>query len=359
MTIIARTLDEIQNTYLTALAALNSSLVIDSSEGSLAYALSRASAAIALLQDNRLLDLQTNALLLNAKGSALDTLLTGILTRTPASYARGSVLAITKTGSQTIYTGTTLVELTTGLQFNVTSSNSSVYNLVETALQVTASTAGASGNLPAGTALYSPTYSNICFHVGATHTDNYYGDLTGGVNPETDASLLQRFLQRVSQGATASVPNLQSYLLTHPLVNKAYVNTNVPGIVEIWLDGIATYTSSQLTEVLNYTQPYLAAGVVPVVLQVSRVPVNLNIAIIPYANSTDNLTELANRLTTLLANYINTLTLGQSLPLTAIVSLLSPLARSVSVVSPVTDITCQSNQILVLGGLNYTFPSSY
>ena len=353
-----RTIEELQNTYFAGLTQAGTGLVLDRRQGSLAYTLSRASAAIAASQDNRMLALERDSSLLTAVGTRLDELGAPISNREQPVRATGFVMAISKTQPVVINTNTSLVHLPTGLQFT-TNNSVSVLNLYEVSIPVTAVEFGSSSNLVAGTPLYSPTYPDVCFHVGSSRTDAYYGDLLGGRDTESDETYRQRLLQTYAEGPSSSERNLLRKLLTYPLVERAFVRTRVAGVVEIWVDAATLYTESQRTEMLNYVRTYLAAGAVPTLLQAKRRSVSLTLDVKPFASSAEDLSQLSRRLTSVITSFFSALELGQPLSLQGLIQTLAPLVKEVFITYPTQDVTCGFNEILVPGEIKFTFPSSY
>lgn len=356
--ITARSLSTIQSEYLSALAGSGSNLALDTVEGSLAYTMARGSAAVALSLDNRLLDLQATSSIFTATGNRLDELLSYVSSRQLATKAQGSVLAISKTDSTVIPAGSILINVSTGLSFITTSASVTAVNLFESLVNVVAIEAGSASNLPAGTQLYSADYPNVCFRVGETNNDIYLGDILGGENKETDNEYRTRVITLLSNPATASTNNLIAKLREYPAVDRAYVNTRTPGVIEIWVDGATSYTATETEDLLTYIKPYLAAGVIPFISQARRKSVNVTLDIKPFSTNTSDLTTLSNRVATSITNLIFGLAVGEGLLVSDIKRSVSALARSVSVVYPTENVTAQINEILVPGEIKYIYSSN-
>lgn len=354
----ARSIEDIQSTYFAALATSGSNLVVDTKEGSLAYTLARGSAAVSAAIDNRLIDLQNNALITNASGSRLDELLSFISPRQQPARATGSVLAISKTDSFTIPAGTQLINVSTGLSFRTTSASVTAVNLFESLINIQAVEFGTSSNLVAGTQLYSADYPDVCFRVGATHTEVYEGDLLGGQDIETDNAYRSRVLSLISNPSSSSSSSLVRLLRDYPLVDRAYVKTTVPGIVEIWVDASTIYTEAQRQELLDYISTYLPVGVIPFISQARRKPVNITLDIQPFSNNNNDLSALSNRVTSNLTNLILNLDVGESLSVGDIRRSVSSLARQVTVVYPTADIVCRIDEILSPGEFKFVFSAN-
>lgn len=353
-----RSLSDIQSTYFAALANSGSNLVVDTKEGSLAYTLARASAAVAAFLDNRLIDLQNNSLITNATGSRLDELLGFISARQQPARATGSVLAISKTDSFTIPSGSTLVNVSSGLSFTTTSSSVTAVNLFESLINIRAVEYGSASNLVAGTQLYSADFPDVCFRVGATHTDIYEGDLLGGQDIESDNAYRFRVLGLISNPSSSSSSSIVRLLRDYPLVDRAFVRTTVPGVVEIWVDANTTYTDAQRQELLDYISTYLPVGSIPFITQAKRKLVNVTLEVQPFSNNSNDLSNISNRITTNLTNLILNLDVGESLSVGDIKRSVSSLARQVTVVYPTADVVCRLDEVLSPGEFKFVFSAN-
>lgn len=354
-----RSIKEVQSLYFSALANTSSNLVVDTKEGSLAYTLARASAAVAASLDNRLIDLQDNSLIINASGSRLDELLGFVTAREQPSRAQGSVLAISKTESFTIPSNSILINVSTGLSFRTTSASVTAVNLFESLINVEAVEFGSSSNLSAGTQLYSADFPDVCFRVGSANTNNgYEGDLVGGQNIESDNAYRSRVLSLLSNPSSSSSSSLVNILRQYPLVDRAYVKTTVPGVVEIWVDAGTVYTDAQKQELLDSISTYLPVGTIPFISQARRKAVNITLDIQPFSNNSNDLSTLSNRITTSLTNLILNLDVGESLSVGDIKRAVSALARQVTVVYPTADAICRSDEILAPGEFKFVFSAN-
>lgn len=356
--ITPRTIQDIQAIYFSALASSNSNLTVDTKDGSLAYTLARASAAVSAAIDNRLIDIQDNALILNATGSRLDELLSFVSTRQQATRASGSVMAISKTDSFTVPAGSILVNVSTGLSFRITSGSAAIVNLFETVISVEAIEFGAASNLVAGTQLYSSDFPDVSFVVGSVHDTVYEGDLIGGQDVESDNDYRSRVLSLLSNPSSSSSSTLVRLLREYPLVDRAFVKTTVPGVVEIWVDATTSYTDAQRQELLNYISPYLPVGSLAFITQAKRKPVNITLDIQPYNNNNSDLSALSNRITSNLTNYILNLDVGESLSITDIKRVVSSLVRQVTVIYPTSDVVARLDEVLSPGELKLVFSAN-
>jgi uncharacterized phage protein gp47/JayE len=352
-----RSLQEIEATYFSALAASGSNLTVDQVEGSLAYTLFRGSAAVAIAQDNRLLDIQNQLSILDAVGDQLDTMAGFITAREVAQRATGNVLAVAKEESTVIPVGTVLSSPISGVQFKVITTPVTAITLFETRLTVESLEPGAKGNLLAGTQLYSSRYPSVCFRVGSVHTDRYYGDLVGGQDKESDEQYRARVIQTLTGSTVSSKNNLLNKLRQYPLVDRAFVKTRAAGIVEIWLDSASLYTGAQKKEVLEYIEPYLAAGAIPMLVQASRKKIDVTVDIKPFSYTSD-LSSLTAQIKSSINNLLFSLDIGVGITVNAILQSFSTLVRESRVLSPVADITCGPDEILAPGDITFIISSS-
>lgn len=354
-----RSIEDVQKDYFAAMASSGSNLIVDRAEGSLAYTLARASAAVAVGLDNRLALLEENYSLLTATGSRLDDMGGFISAREQSARAAGNVLAISKADPVQIPAGTTLINISTGLQFTTVTTSVTVSDLFESSIRVNAVSTGFESNLVAGTQLYSADYPDVCFRVGNVRTDTYYGDLLGGRPQESDEDYRQRLVGILTSSTLSSTDNLLRKLNEYPLVDRAYVKTRVPGVVEIWVDAASNYSQSQKQELLTYVEPYIAAGVVPSLIQARRHLVDINLTVRPYNVSNKELSDLTDRLTSVITNYILSLDIGQDLQLSLLLQAVSFLARDVTITFPLSDVTVQPTEVVALRDIKYTFNSAY
>lgn len=353
----SRDIAKIQAEYFAALDRTGSNLVVDKKQGSLAYTLGRASAAIAASQDNRMVELQSQSSLLSATGSRLDEMGSFIAQREQASRAQGFVLAVSKSDPVTIAVGSTLIDVSSGLQFATINNAVNAVSLFESLVAVQAVEFGGASNLPAGTQLYSVDYPDVCFRVGSTHTDDYYGDIIGGQDLESDVAYKRRLAAYMASSALSSADVLVRKLREYPLVDRAFVKTRAAGIVEVWVDAAINYTDAQRQELLSYIRPYLAAGTLPIIVQANRRSVNITLDVKPYGTTSD-LSTLSNLLTNSINNLIFSLGVGESLTLAQLRTAIAGFAKEVQIIYPVEDIRCGSTEILTVGEIKLTFSAT-
>lgn len=357
--ITPRTIEEIQQDYFTALIQSGSGLIVDKVEGSLAYTLSRASSVIAAQQDFRLQESQLNTSILNARGSFLDVIGSSFLLRTQAKEAKGFVMAQSREASEIIPPLTRFIYLDNGLEFYTTNTSATpIYSFLETVLPVTALNPGVSSNLVSGTRLFAPDFPDTRFIVGSTRSDTYYGDLNGGQDEESDLSYQTRLIAYLSRSSSSTKSTIEARLLTYPLIDKVFVQTRTAGIVEIWVDSDLVYTEAQRNEILEFIRPDIAMGIIPIIIQARRKIVDIHLDMRPYGGQQGDLNNLTQRVKTIISATINALSIGDTLSPNILEGLISPLVRSLKIVTPTEDVSSASDEIIVLGDLKVTYPAS-
>lgn len=353
-----RGFDKIQQEYIDALLASGSGLVIDQVEGSLAYTFSRASAVIATQQEYKLKELETAFSPLTATGYNLDAVGSAFLARLPRTRASGYVMAQSDLSVVTLPYGTNLIDLQTGEQYTTLSTpNINILDTSEVQVPVRAVLEGSNANVSAGTQLYAPNFPRVSFVVGLDRYNGVYrGDISGGADAELDEIYRLRLLQYFSQGPTSSEANLLLKLQDYPLVSRAFVRTTSPGFVEIWLDSAQLYTETQLKEVYEYVLPYLSVGVIPVVSQVRRKVVDVEVSVTPFRASYSDLSALSNQIRASVETYFSSLSLGSTLYQSRVISAVRPLVREVILRDPTEDISVGLDEIVSLGVINVVYP---
>jgi hypothetical protein len=354
-----RTTEEIQQDYLIAVAKSGSSLVLDTDPGSVVYTLARGVAAVAVSQDLKLQ--QLNASLTTAVGTQLDAIGESFgVSRLQETYAQGYVLAIISAESNlTSYTltgKTTLVDFSNGNQYVVVVSDATVYSNTEVRLLVKALLSGSASNVPAGTKLFCLERPEIQFVVGSTHLSGYLGDLTGGRDTESDSTYRQRVGQYLASTNTGSKQELTLKLQQYPLVTKAFVKTVAGGYVELWVDSLDLLTPSQLQELKTYISPFVAAGVVPILGQVTQRRLNLTLIVEPFRGLNADLSVLTENINTLVGTIIGALSVGETFYTEAIVNAVRPFVRSVVVTGVGSSVAAGVGELLVPGDIKVTYP---
>mgnify|MGYP006282150957 CR=1 FL=1 len=350
-----KTIEEAQQIYYQALADANSGLRLDTTQGSVVYTLGRGSAAIAVQQDTDLKDLADSINLSTATGNDLDIYSTFGLTRGAANKASGTVLCLSNDSVTTLAPNTILINPQSNRQYVTQNAVALTVSYVEVPVKVEALLAGYLGNLGAGTRLYSTQYPGVSFVVGNSRSDlnTYTGDITGGTDVEDDDRFRTRIASWMLSHSTCAKAMVLNRLLTFPGVAKAFTVTRAGGVLELWVDSPSTFNAAQKLELTNYVLPYIAAGIVPAVSQITRKAVDISLSVVPYVGT--DLDVLSSRFRQIILSFINKLELGQDLSIDSLSKVLSPLASKVSI-SPTKDVVASVGEMIVLGNLDITYP---
>jgi uncharacterized phage protein gp47/JayE len=354
-----RTVEEAQQDYLLAIASTDSPIELDTNQGSVIYTLSRGAASLAAAQDLRLQTLESSYLTA-ATGAQLDKIgLSFGLTRLQPSTAAGFVRVISSGEPSTVSPSTRLFELATGLEFSTTNTSSiQVGSLFEVAIPVTALQSGEDSNLLAGTRLYPLADQDLRFTVGQTRSTVYIGDLVGGNDLESDEEYRTRIGIKLSSKASASTSELVLKLLEQDRVDRAFVKTSVGGVVEIWVDSLEVLSSQDIANIKNVVQSFVAAGVIPVVVQAGRIKTNFELVVEPFRGTAVNLQELTPRINSIVRTVINSLSVGEPLLKSSITDAVRPFVRSVTVRNLPRLTSPGVGNILVPGDIKVVYPLS-
>lgn len=349
MTYRPKSVEEAQQLYFNALADANSRLRIDKTKGSIAYTFARASAAIAVGQDADLKALADSVNLSTAVGDQLDAFSSFGITRAPANYSEGTLLCLSFTELATIAPNTLFTELATGVQVVSTNTTPVVVSYVETPVPVKAVVVGPAGNLPAGSKLYVAGYPYLVGTVGTIRNQEgeYSGSLTGGMFVESDTSLRNRIASWLLSHSTASQVIVINRLLSFPGVTKAYAYTKRGGVLEVWVDAVFRLSENQRLELLSYLKPYVSAGVVVSISQLTPVAVNFLVEVLPFQGT--DLDSLGIDISQVIADYLSSLEMQQTLSVERLNVLLSGLTRIARLLEPTRDVRALHGQLLVPG----------
>jgi uncharacterized phage protein gp47/JayE len=355
---VLRSFEDVFQEYLASVSNSGSGLTIDSTQGSFAYTLARAAASVLTLNDQRLQSLYLSSNPATAIGPDLDSLGSGYqILRGDPQVSVGFCLAIsTASVEQTISPDTLLVNLENGLQYFVSSDSPiSVPTFTEVRVPIKALQPGQQYNASSSTALFCPTVPNVLLTVGTEKlsTGEYYGDLVGGQDWESDSSYRLRILNR-SQPYSSNY--LVEKLLELPKVNRAFVSTRVGGVLEVWVDSLdLNFTETEIQAIMDYILPYCSPGIIPVVIKATRRSVNLILKIQPLSNSS-SLDDLTERIRDLSNQYFNRLSVNEPFLVNVFTSSLRPLVRSIEVVNLNQDIKPKLGEILIFGDFEVTYP---
>jgi len=347
-----RTLEEIQQSLIGALAKENSN-VNDLSPGSVLSTLIRSVAATLLEQENRLDSLRKNLNPQTATGGYLDDYAFAImnLSRKGGSVARGQVIATTNSeASISVPAGTVLTDLNTANQF-ITLESASIINTLDTPIEISAVAEGESGNLSAGTPLYSLTLPLVSFVVGAERalTGEYCGNLVDGRDYESDFDFRAR-IEDVKEGRG---PTLESTLEAYLPLERFWVAPRAPGFVHIYLDTATELTPDFENNLRNLIRDYLSPGTYATFEKVKMRPVAMALDVVPIKGVTTD-----ERLTEILRSYFGTLQPGASITPESIAAVVRPFVRAVSITKPNRLVQLRSNELASVSDLYICYSQS-
>lgn len=356
MAFTPRTVDEIQQAFFAALAQANSRLV-DIAPGSFVYTISRAHAAVVADLEQKFLDVTEGSFIPTSTGEDLTSIGTSYnLPRLASTPSQGTVLAISFEGDFTVPEGSTLTHLDSGQQY-ITTQTVAINDFAETPIAVIAAINGSNGNLAAGTPLYSDDFQDVDFVVGFSHPSSgeYCGNLTGGRDSESDTEYRLRLGDNIIASGSSSTVAIENKLLEYPGVNRAFVRTRVPGVVEIWVDVFEGFTPAQQLQVQEFIKPFLGAGIIAMISEVTRKPIDVSIAVTPFTNA--DLQDLTEQIGALARNVFNQLEAGDSFVPSTVQTAIAPLAVSVTISNPTENVTALPDELITWQNILVTYPS--
>ena len=351
-----RTIDEIQQAFFAALGQANSRLV-DIAPGSFVYTLSRAHAAIVADIEQRFVDVIDGSFIQTSTGEDLDSIGNSYgITRLASTPARGTVLAMSFEGDFTVPTNTTLTHLDSGQQY-VTTQTASINDFSETPIAVVAAINGDAGNLAAGTSLYADDFQEVDFVVGFSHPSSgeYCGNLTGGSDSESDTAYRLRLTDNIIASGSSSNVAIENRLLEYPGVNRAFVRSKVPGVVEIWVDVFEGFTPAQQRQVQDFIEPFLGAGILGMISEVDRKPIDVEIQVTPFTSA--NLQDLSEQIGALVRQVFGQLTAGDPFIPGTVQTAVAPLVVTAVVSNPTETVLALPNELITWQNILVTYPT--
>lgn len=283
-----RNLDQVTQQIISSLLLQNSPLT-DFTIGSVNRTLIRSIASVQLEQDALLKQLEDNILLLSGDSNILDKKLSDFgITRIPASFATGVVLFKPKESNVNLF-NTILTDLSTGNQYSVTSSVKYVNYLGEQAFDVIALNTGSNYNLDAGTKLTASFDSSLSILVGSNRTADgvLTGDISNGVDKETDQELTQRFINLVTGTRFSTSLALRDFVLSQNNITFVSIDNPLPGYINIWYDSSIPFTTLNVDNLRNTISNEIPAGVQFNLKSVTKQLVDIKLRISNFNGSSD------------------------------------------------------------------------
>lgn len=351
-----RTIEEIQSEFLSSLALTLPNLNLNQS--SPFYVLARANASVISDQEQRLNSFLESSNVLTAQADDLDLLARNIVVRDSPTTALGTVLISPTVEEQSLPLGIVLTDLVTGLQF-ISTASITTSRFVTVSLSIKAASSGSAYNIAAGTTLFSTNYPSIVFKVGTARlaTNIYTGAMQGGRDIEPDDYFRQRLLASLlSPNQTASKNFFRQILLSYPGVTRGYVKTRVGGVVEIWVNTLEEFNNTELEALRDYLLRTVPAGIILAVGQARIKTFDLSLKVTPFNSSLANLSLLTQQISFTINNYVSSLDIAESIPLSKIDQLVRPLVQNLKVQSPTSDLKADIDQVLLLSSLEISYP---
>lgn len=370
MAIQTFTFSQLVNNIATAVQG-SASALIDFTVGSVLRAIDEATSSVVLWLQAIILQTLTLTRAATSNGSDLDSWCADYgFTRLPAAASTGQVTFARFTAAQqaVVPVGAT-VQTSDGTQnFTVTlDATNSAYNSglggyvlpVNTAsvnVPVQDAVAGSAGNVQAA------AITVITTPIPGVDTVANAAAFTNGIDPESDAAFRVRFvaylgsLSKATKAAVgyavASVRQGLDYTITE---NYAYNGTYQPGNFYVVVDDGTGYPSSQLiTNVGNAIEAVRGLTITYGVFAPEVLTANAAMTLTTAAGYTHATVVAA--VTTALTNFINSLTLGASLPYTQLASIAYAVPGVVNVTgvtlnSGASDLTADANHKIVAGSV--------
>lgn len=262
--------------------------VIDNSQGSIAYTLTRAMAATLNEVNIRVSEITAGYFVATAVGAHLDDLAINYgLTRRLGLLASGHVLSLAQEDTL-IVENTVLTDIETGLQYHTRESkNAPIFR--EQLIPIQALEVGDSGNLGAGAQMVSELYPNVVFVVGTHRTPSgqICGHLKGGEDYEDD-ELFRRRISQTIRSVRETTPNaIRARLLQDSIVNWVSLEIPINGGLLVWVEASRTLTSRDKQRLLALLETYKAAGIQAEILQARRKNVEIEYRLPPLPPSFD------------------------------------------------------------------------
>lgn len=254
------------------------------------------------------------------------------LRRKVGSRSAGYALAISES-NVTILKDTFLTDLNTGNQFRVTE-RTKLSKFVEKRVPIEALVRSPVYNLGAGTILFSgnnpfvdvpanESFEDVEFRVGEYRTTSgeICGDLKGGNFPESDSSYRSRIKSVLRSSKVNSTESLKSLLLSEPELIWVDVNSPLPGMLLVYLEGVSSLSSERIEYYEDLLDRYVSAGVIYQVIEVDPTLINISVTI-STSNDTD-IQELSKRVRGMIFSYFYSRKVGDSIDFSSLASRLN------------------------------------
>ena len=348
-----RSIELIIDQFRASLQEDNSDLADFPTFGNL-YTIYRSIATLIQEQDEKLETTATNIFINTASGVALENRASEFnIRRNAGARATGSIIILGNIPAIPI--NTVLTDLNTGLQFTTLNrinmrAGRGVGIINSTELTPLA-------NLRAGTELFSSIYPNLRFIVGTNYdvlTSTYIGNLIGGAYREDDDEFRSRILDTLNNLSSSSIRSLELSLLNINGVSRVFIQENEPslGYITIYINNADRTIIKNVEAALEFIKPVGTATIVK-----SFIPVTINIDLVVTTYNQTNLSNLNSSIRLALTNYLNNISLNNTLTIEGIAGSVLNIAGivNVEVLNPTSNTIISANEILSLGTLNINY----
>lgn len=290
-----------------------------------------------------------------AKGDDLDTLGKDYgLIRFNGTNAQGYVL-VSNLNDSVIQKGTILSNATKDIQYEVIS-NVSLQVGAEVPVYIRSLTRRSFTNLKAGNYLYSRIYPGAKIIVGQYRDSrgNVIGNLSGGSDPEDDASLRTRMIEFLNGSYNALSPlNIQARLRNNFGTREIYIKDtlNTPGMFYVYTAFRDDLLRKDLLDLIYRIKPI---GIVPVIrtFNKSRLDISITVKVSTY----NYIGQITTQIDEVIEQYINSLSIGDIFSVSELSRRLSLVSNTKGILinNPVLDQVPNTNILITLGDVDKT-----
>lgn len=349
---MSRTIEGILDQMRDSLQESNSDLASFPQYGNL-YAIFRAIATSIIEQDTKLDTIKSNLFLSTSTGDSLDLKAEEFnITRQPGSYASGPILILGN--SVTIPANTVLIDNITGLQYVLNDQAVIISNKVKAT--VTCTEYSESGNLLAGTELFSSIFPNIKFIVGDFYdplNSVYKGNLYGGAFKETDDNLKTRIADNIKALSLSNLESLKIAAQKIDGIDKLSIIENSPslGYITVYINNLESKFLKIVKNELDLIKPI---GTALEIKTFKTIAIDINISIQTY--NLNNI-DIKNSIQLKIQNYLNSLNPGDILTREALgAAILSiPEIYNLTINIPASNIETKESELLNLNSVNISY----
>lgn len=349
-----RTIDEVINGIRRGINAISPELATFPKFGNL-YAIIRGISSAVTELEVGIQDEFNRLSVSKAKGDDLDTLSKDYgLVRFNGTSAQGYVL-VSNLNDSVIQKGTILSNATKDIQYEVIN-NVNLQVGVEVPIYIRSLTRRSFTNLTAGNYLYSRIYPGAQIVVGQYRDSrgSAIGNLSGGSDPEDDASLRTRMIDFLNGSYNALSPlNIQARLRNNFGTREIYIKDtlNTPGMFYVYTSFRDNVLRKELLDLIYRIKPI---GVVPVIrtFNKSRIDISLTVKVSSY----NYIGQITTQIDEVIEQYVNSLGIGDMFNVSELGRRLSliPYTKGIIINSPILNEVPSNNILITLGDVDKT-----